>query len=172
MLKAFLPRYTFTKVPDFLGTSLISRLPDSLDHGKQKSLLLRLFDHGFIGVITITPHSRFLLSSKIIQIWLSPSGDKLKKLWENGNLGGGLHPSLHPERSGLYLKQLTDHFLDTGGRPSSTVSIRNWERATSLLWNKGAFTTADAKMGYRANWAMLQYWRWSIWLISVSPLTL
>ena len=51
----FLPRYTFTKVPDFLGTSLISRLPDSLDHGKQKSLLLRLFDHGFIGVITITP---------------------------------------------------------------------------------------------------------------------
>ena len=29
MLKAFLPRYTFTKVPDFLGTSFSNRLPDS-----------------------------------------------------------------------------------------------------------------------------------------------
>ena len=136
----FLPRYTYTKVPDFLGTSLLSRLPDSLDHGKQKSLLLRLFDSRLYRSYNDNSTSRFLLSFKIIQIWLSPSGDKLKKLWENGNLGGGASSFLTSWKVRFCIWNSQPTTLDIGGRPSSTNSIRNlsiriWERATTSLWN-------------------------------------
>ena len=134
-------------------------------------------DHGFYRDLTKSRTAGSFSLPTYSYLDSHQSGDKNWIKLRGWERGGGLHPSLHPERSGLYLKQLTDHFLDTGGRPSSTVSIRifsirNCEKVTSSLWNKGVFTTADAKMGYRANWAMLQYWRWSIWFISVSPLTL
>ena len=67
----FLPRYTYTKVPDFLGSCLISRLPDS-GVTENKSLLLRLTGSRLLPGFNEIPDSRFLLSTNLFLFRLSP----------------------------------------------------------------------------------------------------